>query len=112
MLGDLYLQAGREDAAIVQFEAAAFQYKVFKRFPQALQTKLYSIFRQRGDLHRASDAIGELVRVRTDDPSLRRLYASLLRLRQDRYALRQEGEAAYYEKYSVSPDDERESLRP
>jgi tetratricopeptide (TPR) repeat protein len=111
-LGDLYRKLGHEDDAIKQYELAAFQYKVFKRFPLGLQMKLYRIFRDRGDLYRASDAIGELVRVDTDDPAIRRLYAELLRKRNDRHAARQTQEADFYGKNAVKPGDEREILKP
>ena len=111
-LGDLYLRAKRENEAVKQYELAAYQYKVFKRFPRELQMKLYSVFRDRGDLHRASDAIGELIRVRTDDPELRRLYADLLKERRDIHATRQAREADFYTRHAVGPTDDRELLRP
>lgn len=111
-LADLYLALGREEEAVAQLELAAFQYKVFKRFPYRLQRKLYELHLKRGDIPRATDAIGELVRVHTDNVPLRRLYADLLARKKDRHAARQSGEAAYYERHAVRPGDEREIVRP
>lgn len=111
-LADLYMALGRESEAVEQLELTAFQYKVFKRFPYRLQRKLYELQLKRGDLARATDAIGELVRVYTDNVALRRLYADLLAARDDRHAARQSAEAAFYERNSVSPSDEREIVRP
>lgn len=111
-LADLYLALGREKEAVAQLELAAFQYKVFKRFPLQLQRKLYELHLKHGDLPRATDAIGELVRVYTDNVELRRLYADLLTAKKDRHAVRQAGEALYYERHAIGPDDEREIVSP
>ncbi|MGZ3684922.1 MAG: tetratricopeptide repeat protein [Bdellovibrionota bacterium] len=111
-LGDLYAASGNDEQAIKQYELAAFQYKVFKRFPPLLQQKLFSLFSKRGDMHRASDALGELVRLRTDDPELRGRYAEYLRRIGSRHAVRQEREAEFYGRNSVSASDPREQLRP
>jgi|GEM_PF-3700104 len=111
-LGDLYMSLGRDELAIEQFEKAAYQYKVFKRFPFQLQSKLYELYLKHGDLPRASDSIGELVRVYTDNAKLRRLYADLLAAQQDRHAARQALEAEFYSGNAISPTDEREIIRP
>lgn len=111
-LGDLYREAGREDEALAQYEAAAFQFKVFKRFPVPLHRKIYEILRARGDWLRASDAIGELVRVQTDNPELRALYAELLQRQNHRHASRQAKEAAFYAQHAVTEQDERERVGP
>jgi len=111
-LAKLYAAEGREQEAIDQLVLAAYQYKVFKRYPEQLHRKLWELYLKQGDLPRATDAIGELVRVFTDSVSIRRLYADLLLAKKDRHAARQSSEADFYAENAVSPNDEREMLKP
>lgn len=111
-LGDLYRELGRDQEALAQYEQAAYQYKVFKRFPYELQGKLHELYLKQGDIPRATDAIGEVVRVYTDKAPLRRLYADLLHKKKDRHAARQSREADFYLRHAVLPTDDREILKP
>ncbi len=111
-LADLYRAAGREAEAVEQLELVSNQYKTFKRFPLRALKNLYELQLKRGDVARATDAIGEIVRAHTDDGALRRLYANLLAAQNDRHAARQALEAGFYEKNAVPPFDEREIVRP
>ena len=111
-LGDLYMKFGSVDAALEQYEMASYQYKVFKRFNTGLLMKIYQIYEQKNDIARASDAIGELVRVRTDDPQLRALYAKILEKRRDKHAITQGAEARFYEQKGLRSNDEKETIKP
>lgn len=111
-LGDLYLSKGETIKALEQFELAATQYKVFKQFPETIHRKIYSIRVQQNDYLRASDAMGELTRLHTDDPEIRRLYAEALSRSQSRHATRQLREAEFYSGKFIRPNDEREFIRP
>jgi tetratricopeptide (TPR) repeat protein len=111
-LGDLYHAAGRDEEALEQYEAAAYQYKVFKQFPGSLHRKLHEIYMSRKDYLRASDALGEILRVRTDDPDLRRQYASLLSRIGSQNAAQQFREADFYSQRRIFPQDRREIVRP
>lgn len=111
-LGDLYVAAGREEEALNQYEAASYQHKVFKQFPPELYEKLYVIYLKRGDFLRASDAIGELLRVHSDDSALRLQYATMLEKIHSRNAAQQFSEADFYAHKQIALTDDREIVRP
>jgi tetratricopeptide (TPR) repeat protein len=111
-LGDLYRAQGEREKALEQFDLAATQYKVFKQFPLELHKKIYALRLEQDDYHRASDAMGELVRVYSDDPQIRALYAESLGRMGHRHAARQLREAEFYSRFYISPQDEREFIRP
>ncbi|MGE3262551.1 MAG: hypothetical protein AB7K68_12290 [Bacteriovoracia bacterium] len=111
-LGDLYMLENREPAALLQYELAALQYRGYRRFPPSLYRKLAQIFRARKDILRTADALGQLVRVHSDDPALRQEYAELLRAKGDKAAMQQTKEAEFYSEHSISPLDLREAVSP
>lgn len=111
-LGDLYLAEGREKDALLQYELASSQYRSYKRFPTDIYQKLAKIFYDRKDYMRAADALGQLVRVLSDDPELRQRYAAMLRAQRDKTAMQQTKEAEFYSEHAVSPFDTREAVSP
>lgn len=111
-LGDIYRDLGMREAALEQYELCSFQHKVFKQFPQELHRKIYELRIAEKDFIRASDALGELVRVQSDNPQIRRLYAETLARAKNKNATRHEKEAAFYEQSYIPPQDEREIIRP
>ncbi|MGZ3713321.1 MAG: hypothetical protein ACXVBE_16270 [Bdellovibrionota bacterium] len=111
-LGDLYMKVGKEGLALQQYQLATMQHLSYKRFPPSLYRKLIDIFLSRKDFERASDAIGQLVRVDSDNPEIRQQYAELLRLKGDKNALRQTKEAEFYAEHAIKALDLREAVRP
>jgi hypothetical protein len=111
-LANVYLQLGDEEGAIRQLQEAAFQYRMFKRFPYSIYLQMDRIYAKRHDLLRASDALGQLVRVATDDPKVRQEYAASLRAKGDKTAMQQTKESEFYAEHAVPPGDLRDAVRP
>lgn len=110
MLGNLYLSLGRKEEALRHLVRAARIYKVFKRFPRELHFKIYDLFWERGDWARASDAMGELVRVFSDDTEVRELYWKALEKAGHANALSQAKHLSFYRGNPLSK--EKEIIRP
>lgn len=111
-MAEIYLALGRRDEALEQLDMLSYQYKVFKRFHVKVLMKLYELYYEKGDLVRASDAVGEILRVKTDDPKIRSLYARLLEERKHRHAASQKREADFYRENAISVTDLREAVSP
>jgi len=110
ILGDLYLSEGKINEALFHFNRAARIFKVFKRFPRELHLKIYRIYWEQGDWIRASDALGELVRLLSDDVEVRALYVQALKKMESVNASSQAKHLSFYERQILQK--EKEIIRP
>lgn len=109
-LGDLYWEVGDKEKALEWYTIVSEQYKVYKRFPRHVLMRMYQIHLELGDRTRAKDAMGELLRVYTDDPEIRERYAELLF--DHKNAARHMREAKYYKNYGKQGFQEKDVIRP
>jgi hypothetical protein len=105
-------ELGRKAEAQKQFELLAFQYKVYKQYPADVFLPLLRIYEEQGDWRRASDVLGELLRVQTDDPDLRERYSAYLEKQGMVEAKSQREKAARYRARKERLPEDFEWVRP
>ncbi len=97
----------RERLALEELVKHYFVYKIY--FPPAL-LRLGELYEKEGDWLRASDAYGELIRTKLDDPSLREKYRMALAHVDAKRAAVQAEQSKFFAKRRVTPLDPREWL--
>lgn len=113
-LGDLYMQQGRVDEALPQYEAVARQERMHKRVTVDVLRKIASLHEARGNYESASRTLQQILDFHSDDVEVQDWRASLISRSgaKREVKIKSASEAHFFEKKAPEPIDPKEIIRP